>query len=264
MDLAAQREDMVDGLEHEAKGCVVSEAVSLAMRAVPREAFLPEDARAYADRSFDHLGTRVFAPRTAARLLEALAVTPEDSVLVVGVGVGYTAALAAELADPTAVQAVDIDRRLVGAARSNLAAAGYRDVLVDCRSGSDGLPAYAPYDRILLEAAAVGPPRPLLDQLAPDGRLVMPLGTHDPALVAVGPEGRVHDRYGPIRVRPMLVDGERADTVEANRTHRENREFAARRRPPGWERDWIDWDAREAGRDRSTTHRSGNSRESLD
>jgi len=248
MDLAAQREDMVDGLEHEAKDCVSSEAVSLAMRAVPREAFLPEDVRAYADRAFDHLGTRVFAPSTAARLIEALALdgalgggdTPR--VLVVGVGVGYTAAVCAELADPRAVQAVDIDRRVVGAARSNLAAAGYGDVLVDCRDGSEGLPAYAPYDRIVLEAAAVGPPEALLDQLVPGGRLVMPEGTRDPTLVTVDSAGQVVGRHGPIAVRPMLVEGERADTVEPNRTRREDREFARRRRRPGWERDWIDWD----------------------
>ncbi|MFB6163062.1 MAG: protein-L-isoaspartate O-methyltransferase [Halococcoides sp.] len=261
MDLAAQREDMVDGLEHEAKGCVSSEAVSLAMRAVPREAFLPEDARAYADRAFDHLGTRVFAPSTVARLIEALDVDATASagererdrsvdrvgadaarVLVVGVGVGYTAAVCAELADPTTVQAVDIDRRVVGTARSNLADAGYGNVLVDCRSGSEGLPAYAPYDRILLEAAAVGPPAALLDQLAPGGRLVMPEGTTDPTLVVVDSTGSVVDRSGPIAVRPMLVEGERADTVESNRTRREDREFAQRRRRPGWERDWIDWD----------------------
>jgi len=308
MDPAVLRDDMVDSLEHESKGCVHTAAVSTAMRTVPREPFVGED-RAYADRPFERLGTRVLAPSTVGRLLEALAVEADDSVLVVGAGVGYTAAVVAELVGERNVHAIDITRRLVVEARRNLDDAGYGGVLVDRRDGADGLPEYEPYDRILLEAAAVRPPAALVDQLAPDGRLVMPLGAGEQTLAVVerGPSGtgsgsgldaadvpnaaedsdaeddpevaedpgtaddpdaadtlgagdspdgrdapaitengRVTERLGGVAFRPMLVEGEQADTVERNRTRREDREFARRlaEARAGWEQDWIEWDGR--------------------
>ena len=243
MEPAVLRDDMVDSLQHESKGCVRSETLSVAMRSVPREDFVPDGREAYADRPYERLGTRVLAPSTVGRLLEALDAGPDDSVLVVGAGVGYTAAVLAEVVDPRNVQAVDITRRLVYEARENLASAGYGAVLVDCRDGAEGLPEYAPYDRILLEAAAVRPPRTLLDQLAPGGRLVMPLGTGEQSIAAVDPDGGA-ERLGGCAFAPMLVEGEQATTVERNRTRREDREFAERaaRRRKGWEFDWIDWD----------------------
>jgi protein-L-isoaspartate(D-aspartate) O-methyltransferase len=247
MDPAVLRDDMVDSLEHEAKRCVRSEAVSVAMRTVPREAFVEEERGAYADRSFERHGTRVLAPSTAARLVEALAPAPGDEVLVVGAGVGYTAAVCAELVGGRHVHAVDIDRRLVYEARSNLSQAGYGEVLVDCRDGADGLPEYAPYDRVLVEAAAIEPPRRLLRQLADDGRLVLPLGGGEQTLSVVAPEGADYEtveRLGTTAFAPMLVDGEQATTVERNRTVREDREHARRaaERRKGWEQEWIDWD----------------------
>ncbi|MFC7131694.1 MULTISPECIES: protein-L-isoaspartate O-methyltransferase family protein [Salinibaculum] len=244
MDPAVLRDDMVDSLEHESKGCVRSTALSVAMRAVPRHEFVDDERAAYADRAFEHFGTRVLAPSTVGRLLEALDPDADDSVLVVGAGVGYTAAVVAEIVGEQNVQAIDITRRLVYEARDNLRRAGYEGVLVDCRDGANGFPEYAPYDRILLEAAAVRPPRALVDQLAPDGTLVMPLGAHDQALAVVDRDGAA-ERLGSCAFDPMLVEGEQADTVERNRTRREDREFAERdaQRRKGWELDWIDWDA---------------------
>jgi protein-L-isoaspartate(D-aspartate) O-methyltransferase len=246
MDRAALREDMVDSLEHEAKGHVRSEAVGLAMRTVPRHEFVDDERSAYADRQGECYGTTVLSPSTAARLLEALSPREGDSVLVVGAGVGYTVAVLAEVTGARNVHAVDIDRRLVYEARSNLDAAGHGGVLVDCRDGAGGLPEYAPYDRILMEAAAVEPPRALLEQLAPDGRLAMPLGARQQTLASVEASGEAVEQFGPVAFRPMLVEGEQATTVERNRTVREDREYAERdahgRR--GWEQDWIDWDGR--------------------
>ena len=249
MEPAVLRDDMVDSLEHEAKRCVRSEALSVAMRTVPREAFVDEEY-AYADRSSERHGTRVLAPSTAARLLEALDLDAGQNVLVVGVGVGYTAAVCAEVAGAENVQAVDISRRVTYDARSNLERAGYGGVLVDCCDGAGGLPEYAPYDRILLEAAAIEPPRRLVGQLADDGRLVLPLGGGEQTLTVVEPVQSggyaVSERHGTIAFSPMLLEGEQADTVERNRTLREDREFARRaaERRRGWEQEWIDWEGR--------------------
>jgi protein-L-isoaspartate(D-aspartate) O-methyltransferase len=245
MEPAAVREDMVDGLEHESKGVIESESLSVAMRNVPRHEFLPEERAAYADRTTEHANTRVLAPSTVARLFEALSPTPGDSVLVVGAGVGYTAAVAAELVGQESVHAVDIARRLVVDARRNLGRAGYGGVLVDRRDGTDGFAEYAPFDRVLLEAATVRPPRALVEQLSPTGRLVAPVGTHEQSLVAIDGDGG-RERLGPVRFAPLLVDGEQSDAVERNRTLREDRERAraSAQRHNGWEHDWIDWDSK--------------------
>jgi len=244
MDPAVLRADMVDGLVHESKGHVRDETLAAAMSTVEREAFVPEEAAAYEDRSHERLGTRVLSPSLAARLLEPLAVEEGDSVLVVGAGVGYTAAVVAEIAGERTVQAIDIARPLVREARSNLAEAGYAGVLVDRRDGADGLEEYAPYDRILLEAAAVDPPDALLAQLADDGWLVGPVGAGEQRLRVVGADGEVLADRGAVAFQPMLVDGEQTAAIERNRTHREERERAARagESRTGWEREWIDWE----------------------
>jgi protein-L-isoaspartate(D-aspartate) O-methyltransferase len=226
MDLELVREDMVDSLEHEAKAVVRTEAVSAAMRSVPRHAFLDDEREAYSDTAHRVGGSRVLAPSTVARLVEALSPDRDDDVLIVGAGVGYTAAVLAELVGSERVHAVDIDRRLTLEARRNLAAAGYPAVLVDCRDGVSGLAEYGPFDRILVEAAAVAPPAALLDQLRDDGRLVMPQGTAGQTLVACDADGEERDRFGPVSFAPLLVEGEQATAIERNRTEREDRERA--------------------------------------
>ncbi|MFC6731619.1 MULTISPECIES: protein-L-isoaspartate O-methyltransferase [unclassified Haladaptatus] len=245
MDLAVLRDDMVASLEHESKRCVTSDAVSIAMRTVPRHCFVDDARGAYTDQAFDHRGTTILAPSTAGRLLEALCLEPDESVLIVGAGVGYTAAVVAEIVGAANVQAVDISRQLVYDARQCLADAGYESVYVDQGDGAFGLPAYAPYDKILVEAASVRPPAALLDQLAPGGRLVMPLGAGEQTLVAIE-GGDVVEHCGTVIFRPLLVDGEQAGTVERNRTAREDYEHAVRDAESrhGWEQEWIDWDHR--------------------
>jgi len=243
MEFAAFRAEMVDSLEHDTKAAVQASATAQAMREVPRHEFVDGGRRAYTDQSLEHRGTRVLAPSTVGRLVDALAPGEDDDVLVVGAGVGYTAAVLAEIVGAERVHAVDIDRRVVYDARSNLADAGYGDVLVDCRDGARGLPEYAPFDRVLVEAAAVDPPAALLDQLAADGRLVYPEGTTDQRLVAVE-DREPASVHGPVAFAPLLVDGEQASAIEQNRTVREDRERAANEAQSrtGWEQDWIDWD----------------------
>jgi protein-L-isoaspartate(D-aspartate) O-methyltransferase len=248
MDSRVLRDDMVDALEH-ALSEGLDERVVDAMRRVPRHEFVAD--RPYDNRDSEHEGTRVLAPATVARLLGALDPRAGDETLVVGAGVGYTSAVLAEIVGDRHVHAVDITRRLVWEARSNLADAGYGAVLVDCRDGADGLPEYAPFDRVLVEAAAIDPPRRLVSQLADDGRLVLPLGGPEQELAAVkrdvGDEsasGVVVERFGEVAFSPMLVEGEQAGRLARNRTHREDREYAERGRHArtGWEQDWVDWD----------------------
>ncbi len=243
MEPAVLREDMVDGLAEPPRNVLTDETVAVAMRDVPRHVFVDDERAAYAARDHDVLGTRVLAPSTAARLLQALSLDGDETVLIVGVGVGYTAAVVAEIVGETSVHAIDISRPLVTAARENLAAAGYDGVLVDCRDGAYGLPEYAPFDRILLEAAVVDPPQPLPAQLADDGLLVFPRGTHRQRLEALSPDGE-RDTFGAVAFDPLLVDGEQSGAVERNRTSREDRERAQRRAESrwGWEHEWIEWD----------------------
>ncbi len=244
MDLGALREDMVDGLEHDTKAVIESNALSVAMREVPRHEFVPDERTAYADCAHERRGTRVLAPQTVARLLDALSVEAKAAtVLVVGAGVGYTVAVIAELVGSRNVHAVDIAWPMVAEARENLARAGYDGVLVDRRDGSAGLPEYAPFDRILLEAAAIKPPSSLLEQLAPSGRLVYPqLSPNGQRLTAVTAEGETR-QFGAVSFKPLLVDGEQSGAIERNRTEREDLEFADQRRDThtGWELDWLEW-----------------------
>jgi len=159
--------------------------VEAAMRAVPRHLFVPDATvgRAYADEAVvthrDAEGVAVSsasAPGVVAGMLEQLDVQPGHRVLEIGAGTGYNAALLAHLAGPAGeVTTVDIDPDVARDAREGLAGAGYRDVSVICGDGELGYPGHAPYDRVIITAGAWDLPPAWLDQLAPGGRLVVPL-----------------------------------------------------------------------------------------
>ncbi|ELZ43855.1 protein-L-isoaspartate(D-aspartate) O-methyltransferase [Halorubrum californiense DSM 19288] len=257
MDDASLRADMIEGLEHQI-GEPIEPPVLTALQRVPRDPFV-DDLPRTADGDDPHS----LALPTLVRLLTALDAEEGDSVLIVGAGVGYSVATLAEITGARHVHAIDIDRSAVVAARSNLDAAGYGAVLVDRADGADGLPAYAPYDRILLETAVVEPPRPLREQLASGGRIVYPRGAGVQTVAAIEPTAEANtdavdadddpapegfatvETHGPARLQPMLVDGEQPG-AERNRTRREEAERAerGRQRRHGWEQDWIDWDDR--------------------
>lgn len=243
MDPAVLRDDMVDGLEHPSKGFIRSDAVGLAMRTVPRHRFLSDDLSAYADRPFRESGTTVLAPSTTARMIEALDPSEGDRTLVVGAGVGYTAAVIAEIVGGKQVQAVELSHTVVHLARKNLAQSGYDEVLVAQGDGARGLPAYAPYDRILIEAGCSRPPQALRTQLQEGGRMVMPHMNGVQELIAIE-DDKIVAEFGSIALRPLLVTGEQSGAIERNRTAREDRELEARSaiRRSGWEQQWIDWD----------------------
>ena len=246
MDHATLRADMVDRLEHNLQQSL-GPAVLDALQTVPRHEFVDN---AYEPGSDEVAGSRVLSPQTVARLLGALGAGEGDETLVVGAGVGYTAAVLAEIVGGRHVHAIDIDRQLVHLARDNLTAAGYDAVLVDCRDGARGYPEYAPFDRVVIESAVVDPPQAIREQLAAGGRVVFPRGTAEQTLVAVeaDSDGTLDalGAFGPVRFRPMLVDGEQPSGHERNRTRREDAEFDAQGyvAKTGWEYEWLDWDER--------------------
>jgi protein-L-isoaspartate(D-aspartate) O-methyltransferase len=247
MDRETLRTDMVDGLEYSLDQPLGAEIVD-ALQTVPRHEFVEPDATKQAA---ENAGSRTLPPELVARLLLALGAEPGHETLIVGSGVGYTAAALAEIVGGRHVHAIDIDRQLVWVARQTLQSAGYDEVLVDRRDGANGYPEYAPFDRILVESSVVEPPRALVDQLAPGGRLVVPHGTTSQTLVAFerDPESRQVEKaaeFGAVRFRPMLVDGEQASGPTRNRTEREDREFDEQGyfAPSGWEYEWLDWDER--------------------
>ena len=157
---------------------IVDERVLAAMERVPRELFVPLDLRG---RAFDDaalpigVGQTISQPYMVARILEELGLDGDERVLDVGTGSGYQAAILSELgADVTSIERHE---SLATEAKERLRSAGYTDVKVVVGDGTAGWSAGAPYRSILVTAAGPAVPRPLIDQLHPDGgRLVMPVG----------------------------------------------------------------------------------------
>jgi protein-L-isoaspartate(D-aspartate) O-methyltransferase len=151
--------------------------VLAAMSRVPREEFVPEEARAHAyddaALAIGHAQT-ISQPYVVACICQALALTGDERVLDVGTGSGYQAAVLAELAG----EVISVERvpELAERARASLLAAGYPDVEVLLGDGSLGLPDRAPFAAIAVGAATRRPPPSLLAQLELGGRLVMPVG----------------------------------------------------------------------------------------
>ncbi len=152
-------------------------AVLRAIGTVPRHLFVPESVRhrAYEDTALPIAGGQTISqPWVQARYLELAALTGRERVLEIGAGSGYQTALLATLAD--AVFAVERIPALAQSARAALAAADVRNVTVLVGDGTLGWRPFAPYDAILVAAASPEIPAPLLEQLAPGGRLIIPLG----------------------------------------------------------------------------------------
>ncbi len=150
-----------------------------AMASVPREAFLPGGPRAsaYDDRALPiDRGQTISQPYIVARMTELLAVQPGDRVLEIGTGSGYQAAVLAAIG----ARVVSIERHemLARAARETLRTLGIEAVEVRVGDGSVGAPDGAPWDGIIVTAAAPEVPAPLREQLAIGGRLVIPVGGH--------------------------------------------------------------------------------------
>jgi len=179
-DFAELRERMVRR-QIEARG-ISDAAILQAFREVPREAFVsPDYARdAYDDHPLPiEAGQTISQPYIVALMIEAAEVRPGDRVLEVGAGSGYAAAVISRIAE----QVIGIERQhdLVEVARRRLERLGYDNVRIVEGDGTRGCPEEAPFDAILAAASGSHVPPPLVAQLAPGGRLVMPIG--DPGWV---------------------------------------------------------------------------------
>ena len=158
----------------------LSEPLRSALLEVPRHHFVPAQLAsvAYHDTplpiGFDKT---VSQPFIGALMLELLEARPEQKVLEVGTGLGYQAALLAELG--ARVWSVEVVEEFASDASLRLMTMGYTGVTVRVGDGSRGWADNAPFDRILVTAAAKEPPQPLIDQLRPGGRMVIPLGGKD-------------------------------------------------------------------------------------
>jgi protein-L-isoaspartate(D-aspartate) O-methyltransferase len=152
-------------------------AVLRAMDAVPREHFVTSEfaPSAYADQALPiACGQTISQPYVVAYMTEQLEVRPGHRVLEVGTGSGYQAAILSRLAGE--VVSIERYRTLADAARDRLKTLGYDNVKVRAGDGMAGAPDEAPFDRIIVTAAAEVVPKDLLDQLTDDGKMVLPLG----------------------------------------------------------------------------------------
>ena len=176
---------------------------------VPREVFIPLELRhrAYEDEALPiEAGQTISQPTVVAHMTEALALGPEHRVLEIGTGSGYQAAVLAELAKE--VVTVERHKELAERARETLEYLGYSNVHVLVGDGTLGWAERAPYDRILVTAAAPVVPGQLTEQLAPGGRLVLPLGGRENqqlVLISKDAQGRVSESpIGLVRFVPLI------------------------------------------------------------
>jgi protein-L-isoaspartate(D-aspartate) O-methyltransferase len=184
-DYERDRQAMVEAIEDEVRATSLyldKEAfdprVMQAMATVPRHEFVPEDARraAYENRPLPigH-GQTISQPYIVALMTDLVAPQPGDRVLEVGTGSGYQAAILGGLVE--SVYTIEIIEPLAERARDTLARTGYRNVEVRYGDGYYGWEAHAPFDAIVVTAAASHVPPPLVRQLKPGGHMVIPVGS---------------------------------------------------------------------------------------
>lgn len=190
---------------------VTDAAVLRAMERIDRREFL---RGIFAERAYEDTplpigaGQTISQPSVVAMMTEALQVTPRDKVLEVGTGSGYQAAILSQLA--RRVYTVERHRALVADARLAFQRLGLNNITALIGDGSFGLPDQAPFDRIIVTAAAEDPPGPLLQQLRMGGIMIVPVGQSDSvqSLIKVHKteSGLEYEELRPVRFVP-LVEG---------------------------------------------------------
>src|SRR5216117_1816714 len=188
--------------------------VLAAMEAIPRHEFIPPEERR---RAYDDcpvaigFGQTISQPYIVAYMTELLRLAPDHKVLEVGSGCGYQTAVLARLAQQ--VFTIEIHAPLIEEAAARLESMGFTNVYYDLRNGCNGWPEFAPFDRIIVTAGATFIPQPLLDQLAINGRMVIPVdaGRTEQVLKLVEkPEAFHIDIYDtiPVRFVPLIQKAE--------------------------------------------------------
>lgn len=201
-----QREAMVETQIRE-RG-VKDERVLQAMATVPRHEFVPPQSRgmAYADEPLAiGAGQTISQPYIVASMTEALQLSGSERVLEIGTGCGYQAAVLSLLSRE--VYSVECRAELAKSAAERLQRLGFHNVHVHCGDGSLGLKEFAPFDAILVAAAAPSLPEPLLDQLNEGGRMIAPIGTEEhQQLLLVTRHGNDYssERREPCRFVPLV------------------------------------------------------------
>ena len=185
--------------------------VLAAMRRVPRHRFVSRTLAgdAYKDHPLPiSAGQTISQPYIVALMAEAAAIGSDDRVLEVGTGSGYGAAVLAELA--ASVVSVERHRKLADAAARVLGELGYSNATVVCADGSQGYPLGAPYDAVVVTAAALRIPSQLVEQLADGGRLVIPVGppslSQNLTLVTRTGSETTSKRFCPVRFVPLVEE----------------------------------------------------------
>jgi protein-L-isoaspartate(D-aspartate) O-methyltransferase len=189
---------------------VADERVLAAMERVPRDVFVPEEHRdrAYADAALPiGSGQTISQPYMVARICEALSLNGSERVLDVGTGSGYQAAVLAEVVKQ--VYSIELIESLGRTAAARLAELGYRNVEVRVGDGYQGWPEKAPFDGILVTAAAPQVPPALVAQLKTGGRMAIPVGGSDDiqylkVLTKRADGGYDEKRVLPVRFVPLV------------------------------------------------------------
>ena len=199
------RSQMVQGLR---EGGITDERVLEAFSRVPREHFIPEAlwSQAYGESPLP-IGERqtISQPLIVGSMLQLLQLTGHERVLEIGVGSGYATALLACLC--RWVYGMERIPALARGARQAIESLDLRNVLLRSGDGTLGWREYAPFDAILVSAAAPSLPEPLLDQLSPGGRLIIPVGddqVQQLCLVTSTPEGLVQQGFEGCRFVPLI------------------------------------------------------------
>lgn len=208
MDFAEARERMIER-QIAARG-LTDPRLLHAFAQVPRERFVPPDLqeRAYDDCALPiEAGQTISQPFVVALTIHAAGIGAGDRVLEVGAGSGYAAAVLSRIA--RTVIAVERIPGLARLADQRMRRLGFDNVLVLCADGSLGCPEQAPFDAILCAAAGPGVPEPWLEQLAPGGRIVMPVGaiegTQQLVRVTLERDGRPYrEELEPVRFVPLI------------------------------------------------------------